>query len=74
MPEREEKKAMTLRLPGETARDLELTAQVDGVTISEAVREAIDTHIQSRREDEEFRKRLRHSVEENNELLKRLAR
>lgn len=73
MPEREEKKAMTLRLPGDTARNLELTAQVDGVTISDAVREAIETHIRSRREDDEFRERLRHSVEENNELLKRLA-
>ena len=75
MPDREEKaKAMTLRMPPETARELEVTAQIDGVSVSEAVREAIDSHIKSRREDEDFRERLRRSLEENKELLERLAR
>lgn len=75
MPEREEQtKAMTVRMSGEAAKELEVTAQVDGVSISEAVREAIDSHIQSRREDKDFRERLRSSLEENKELLERLSR
>jgi len=74
MAEKEETKAMTLRMPSGTAKELEATAQVDGVSISEAVREAIETHIESRRNDEEFRERLRRSIEENRELLERLAR
>lgn len=73
MPDIDEPKAMTLRLSRETARELEATAQVDGVSVAEAVRTAIDAHIQSRREDEGFRARLRRSLEENKELLERLA-
>jgi predicted DNA-binding protein len=74
MSTKEDTKAMTLRLPHETAKDLEATAKVDGVTVSEAVREAIETHIESRRQDTDFRDRLRRSIEENKELLERLAR
>jgi predicted DNA-binding protein len=74
MGTKEDTKAMTLRLPSETAKDLEATAKVDGVTVSEAVREAIETHIESRRKDTDFRDRLRRSIEENKELLERLAR
>ena len=67
-------KAMTLRLPLETAKDLETVAHVDRIPVSEAVRTAIDAHIDSRRHDEDFRKRLRQSIEENQEILERLAR
>lgn len=74
MPNPEETKAMTLRMSSETAKELELTAQVDGVSVAEAVRTAIEGHIQSRREDKDFRERLRRSLEENRDLLKRLAR
>jgi predicted DNA-binding protein len=67
-------KAMTLRLPLETAKDLEAIAQVDQIPVSEAVRSAIDAHIEARRKDSEFRKRLKQSIEENREILERLAR
>jgi len=74
MSETEETKAMTLRMPSGTAKELEVTAKIDGVSVSEAVRSAIESHIENRREDEEFRERLRRSIEENKELLERLAR
>ena len=70
----DETKAMTLRLPNDTAKDLEAVAKVDDVPVSEAVRTAIDAHIEKRRQDKEFRKRLRRSLEENKEILERLAR
>lgn len=69
----EETRAMTVRLPSTQARELEAVAQVDGVPVAEAVRSAIEGHIVSRRADEEFRARLRRSLEENRDILERLA-
>jgi Arc/MetJ-type ribon-helix-helix transcriptional regulator len=70
----ERTKAMTLRLSNQAAKELETVAQVDEVPVSEAVREAIDAHIEKRRKDKEFKDRLRQSIEENQEILERLAR
>jgi predicted transcriptional regulator len=67
-------KAMTVRLSGEQAEELEAVAQVEGVPISEVVRTAIGEHIAARRKDTAFKKRLRASLERNKEILARLAR
>jgi Arc/MetJ-type ribon-helix-helix transcriptional regulator len=67
-------KSMTLRLPADQAAELEKVAEIDRVTVSEAVRDAIAKHIESRRGDDEFRKRLERLVTENQEILDRLAR
>lgn len=67
------RKAMTLRLDDEQAEDLAAIAQADGVTISEAVRSAIERHIDERRKDKAFKKRLKSIIAENQEILKRLA-
>ena len=69
-----DKKAMSLRLEPEQARDLQAVADTDGVTVADAVRQAIDAHIRSRREDDAFRERLRRRIEENQDILERLAR
>jgi predicted transcriptional regulator len=66
-------KTMTLRLDEEQARALETIAQVDGVSISDAARAAINDRIEARRKDADFRARLRRLLEENREALKRLA-
>jgi hypothetical protein len=76
MPEKErteQVKAMTLRLPQQTAKDLEAVADVDQISVAEAARTAIEDHIQQRRKDKEFVERLRRSLEENREILERLA-
>lgn len=67
-------KTMTLRLSDEQARELESVARVDEMPVAEAVRRAIDDRIKARREDEEFRARLRRLLEENQEALERLAK
>jgi Arc/MetJ-type ribon-helix-helix transcriptional regulator len=67
-------KAMTLRLPAEQAKELELVAEIDDVSVSDAVRSAIDVHIETRRKDAAFMERLRRSLEENRDILERLAR
>jgi hypothetical protein len=67
-------KALTLRLPFDQAEALEAVAGVDEVSVNEAIRRAIAAHIEARRQDEEFRQRLRASIERNREILERLAR
>jgi hypothetical protein len=66
-------KAMTLRVEEEQAEQLEAVARVDGVPISEAIRDAIARHIDERRNDAEFQARLKESLERNQEILRKLA-
>jgi predicted DNA-binding protein len=67
-------KTMSLRMPMDTAKDLEAVAAVDDIPVSEVVRDAIDAHIEARRKDQDFKARLKRSVQENNDILERLAR
>ncbi len=66
-------KAMTLRLPPDQAEALEVVAEVDGVSVSEAVRDAIENHIESRRADDGFQERLVASMARYRRILERLA-
>ncbi|MDX6627239.1 MAG: hypothetical protein QOE56_2228 [Solirubrobacterales bacterium] len=67
-------KAMSLRLSDDKAAELAAVARTDDVPVSEAVREAIDNHIAARRADKDFQKRLKKRLEEDREVLERLAR
>lgn len=67
-------RAMTIRFDEQQAEELEAVARVDGVPISEAIREAISKHIEERRQDKEFQTRLQTSLERNREILEKLAR
>ena len=66
-------KAMTVRMDPEQAAELEAVAEVEGVPVAEAIRNAIAEHIESRRQDEEFQARLRASLERNRQILEKLA-
>lgn len=66
-------KAMSLRLPEDTAAELAAIARTEEMPVSEAVRRAIDNHIASRRADKDFQKRLKKRLEEDREVLERLA-
>jgi len=66
-------KAMSLRLSEDKAAELAAVARVDDMPVSEVVREAIDNHIASRREDPDFQKRLKLRLDEDAEVLERLA-
>ena len=66
-------KTMTLRLTDEQAATLELVARADEQTVTEAVRTAIDAHIEERRRDKGFKERLRRRHEEERELYERLS-
>jgi Arc/MetJ-type ribon-helix-helix transcriptional regulator len=67
-------KMMTLRLPDEQAREVEAVARAERIPVSELIREAIDTHIAARRDDAAFRERLQAMLDEDREVLERLAR
>lgn len=67
-------KTMTLRLSDEQAEKLETLARVEGIPVSEAVRDAIDERIEARRKDKAFQGRLKRMVEENARALELLAR
>lgn len=67
-------KGFTVRLDDDQAAELEAVARVDGVSVAEEIRQAITVQIAKRREDEEFRARLRQSLQDNQKVLERLAR
>jgi hypothetical protein len=66
-------RARTLRLPLEQAQELEAIAGVDEISVNEEIRRAIAAHIEARRQDADFRKRLQDSMDRNKEILERLA-
>jgi hypothetical protein len=64
---------MTLRLSDEQAATLDLVARADDQTVTEAVRSAIDAHIEARRRDDDFKERLRLRHEQERALYERLS-
>jgi predicted transcriptional regulator len=67
-------KNMTLRLDDERAAMLEMVARAEDQSMTDAVRDAIDAHIETRRQDTDFMERLRQRHEQERELYERLAR
>lgn len=66
-------KATSLRLEEKQAAELAAVARADEMTISDAVREAIDKHIAERRADPDFQKRLKRCLEEDRRIFEQLA-
>lgn len=67
-------KNMTVRLDDELAADTEALARAEGKSLNETVKQALGEAIERRRRDPEFKSRLRRIIEEDRELLERLAR
>lgn len=67
-------KHFTVRLPDEEAADAEALARAEGVSLNEAVRRALVEAFERRRRDPEFKAGVRRTIEEDRELLERLAR
>jgi Arc/MetJ-type ribon-helix-helix transcriptional regulator len=66
-------RVLSLRLPEGMADEIAAVARTDGVSASEAIREAIANHITTRRADKAFKERLKQRLEEDREVLERLA-
>ena len=65
-------KAMTIRLTDEQAAKLETFARIEGLPVSEAIRQSIDARITARRKDKAFQARLKQAVSENAAALEAL--
>ena len=66
-------KVMSLRLSEEMAAEIGAVASTDGVPVTEAIREAIANHIKTRRASKDFKQRLQKRLEDDREMLERLA-
>ena len=67
-------RARMLRLTADEAEALQAIAGVHELSVNEEIRRAIAAHIEARRSDADFRKRLEASIERNKEILEPLAR
>jgi hypothetical protein len=67
-------KNLTVRLDDELASDTEALAKAEGVSLNETVKRALGEAVQRRRDDPEFKARVRRIIDEERELLERLAR
>ena len=67
-------KNLTVRLPDELAADAEAIARAEGTSLNETIKDALADAVDRRRKDPEFKKRLRDIVEQDRELLERLAK
>ena len=64
-------KAMTVRLSEEQAKALEMVATVENMPVSDVIRAAITTHIETRRRDPSFQAGLKDRISQARRLLDR---
>jgi len=64
----------TVRLPDDVAKDAEALARAEGKSLNETVKSAVIEAVERRRADPEFKKRLRRIIDDDRELLERLAK
>jgi len=65
---------LTVRLDDELAADTEALARAEGKSLNETVKQALREAAERRRKDPEFKAKVRRIIEQDRELLKRLAR
>jgi predicted transcriptional regulator len=66
-------KVLSLRLPEEIAVEIATVARANGVSISRAIRLAIEDYVAAERADKAFKARLKKRLEEDRKLLERFA-
>jgi predicted transcriptional regulator len=67
-------KNLTVRLDDELAADTDALARAEGMSLNETVKQALKEAVERRRKDPDFKARLRRIIEEDRELLERLAK
>lgn len=66
-------KHLTVRLPDDLAAEAEAVARAEGISLNETIKEAVVEAVDRRRRDPAFKKRLRQIIDQDRELLERLA-
>jgi hypothetical protein len=67
-------KNLTVRLDDESAADAEALARAEGKSLNETVKLALSEAVERRRRDPEFRARVQRIIDQDRELLERLAK
>lgn len=67
-------KHLTVRLPDDLAAEAEAVARAEGISLNETIKEALVDAVERRRKDSAFKKRLRQIIDQDRELLERLAK
>ncbi len=67
-------KNFTVRLDDDLAADAEALARAEGQSLNETVKSALREAVERRRKDPKFRERVRRIIDEDRELLERLAK
>jgi predicted transcriptional regulator len=67
-------KHLSVRLDDELAADTEALARAEGQSLNETVKTALREAVERRRKDPKFKARVRRIIEEDRELLERLAK
>ena len=67
-------KNLTVRLDDELAADAEALARAEGKSLNETVKLALSEAVDRRRKDPKFKARVRRIIDEDRELLERLAK
>ena len=67
-------KHLTVRLPDDLAAEAEAVARAEGISLNETIRQALVDAVERRRKDPAFKKRLRKIIDQDRELLERLAK
>ncbi|MGH9920184.1 MAG: ribbon-helix-helix protein, CopG family [Nitrososphaerales archaeon] len=67
-------KNLTVRLPDDVAADAEALARVEGQSLNETVKQALIEAVERRRKNPKFKARLAKIIQEDRELLERLAK
>jgi predicted transcriptional regulator len=66
-------KVMSLRLPEELGEEIAAVARTNAVSVSMAIRLGIEDYVAAQRDDKAFKERLKKRLEEDREILERLA-
>jgi Arc/MetJ-type ribon-helix-helix transcriptional regulator len=66
-------KAMSVRLPDSMNAQINALARIEGVHVSELVREAIEEYMSRRRSETDLKERLKQRMEEDWKVLKPLS-
>ena len=67
-------KNLTVRLDDELAADAEALARAEGTSLNETVKLALSEAVERRRKDPKFKARIRQIIDQDRELLERLAK
>ncbi len=67
-------KNLTVRLDDDLAADTEALARAEGQSLNETVKIALREAVERRRRDPKFKARLQRIIDEDRELLERLAK